>query len=220
MDAAGKHWSRNIGDLGHGGFFRGGEVAGGYTVPGVFPMVGKRRFIVQVATSADGFIARSDGSVDWLDSPRLKGTYGMGTFYRSIDTCVMGRKTYEQAVKFGMPDGYAGKKNYVFSRTLSKAASRKVSLVNEDVGAFAERLRAEKGKHIWVVGGAELIASFLDARVVDEFVLNVIPHVIGSGVPLIAPRQCNVPLKLLGCRTFADGVVSLRYGVEADSLRQ
>lgn len=179
------------------------------------PMTRKRKFIVHVATSADGFLARADGSVDWLDSPRLKGTYGMGAFYRTIDTCVMGRKTYEQAVKFGMADGYAGKKNYVLSRTLRKAASEKVSVVNEDVGSFAECLLAETGKDIWLVGGAELIASFLEAGKVDEFVLNVIPHMIGSGIPLMSPRRCDLPLKLLGCRKFADGVVMLRYGVES-----
>src|SRR6202044_2438445 len=85
----------------------------------------KRKFIFYVATSADGFIARTDGSVDWLDRPQARGSYGMGAFYRSIDTCVMGRRTYEQAVKFGMPDGYSGKKNYVLSRTLKEAASSK-----------------------------------------------------------------------------------------------
>lgn len=180
----------------------------------------KRKFIVHVAASADGFLARADGSVDWLNSPRLKGTYGMGAFYRTIDTCVMGRKTYEQAVKFGMADGYAGKKNYVLSRTINNAASAKVCVVNEDAGSFAERLLSEEGKHIWLVGGAELIASFLDAGKVDEFVLNVIPHMIGSGVPLAAPRRCDLPLKLLGCRKFADGVVTLRYGVETTSRTQ
>jgi dihydrofolate reductase len=64
-----------------------------------------------------------DSSVDWLERPRPKGNYGMGDFYRSIDNCVLGRKTYDLSVSFGMAEGYAGKKNYVFSRTLSKAAT-------------------------------------------------------------------------------------------------
>ena len=131
--------------------------------------VRKRKFIVYVATSADGFIARRDGSVNWLDRPRPKGNYGMGASYRSIDTCILGRKTYDLSVKFGMADGYAGKKNYVFSRTPSKVASPKVSLVSEDVRVFAERLRSEKGKDIWLVGGGELVAAFLDSGQVDEF---------------------------------------------------
>ena len=186
-------------------------------VEAVLLMTQKRKFIVYVATSADGFLARRDGSVDWLDSPRLKGAHGMGAFYRSIDTCILGRKTYEQAVKFGMASGYSGKKNFVLSRTLTKAASPKVSIINDEVTVFAERLRGKKGKHIWLVGGAELIASFLDAGAVDEFVVHLIPHMIGEGIPLISPRHRDLPLKLLGCRAYADGVVRLHYAVESFS---
>jgi len=174
-----------------------------------------RKFIVYVASSADGFIARRDGSVDWLDRPRPKGNYGMGAFYRSIDTCIMGRKTYDHAVRFGMPEGYAGKKNYVFSRTLSKAASPKVSVVSEDVTVFAERLRSEKGKDIWLVGGADLVAAFLDSGQVDEFIIHVIPRMIGEGIPLVAPRNRDLRLKLLASKKFPDGVVRLHYDVLA-----
>jgi|SRR5215831_16809125 len=178
-------------------------------------MVRKRKIIVYIATSADGFIARADGSVDWLDRPRPKGNYGTGSFYRLIDTCVLGRKTYEQSVKFGMAEGYSGKKNYVLSRTLAKAASPKVTVINNNVAAFAQHLRAEKGRHIWLVGGAALIASFLEAGAVDEFIIHVIPHMIGEGIPLVSPQHRDLPLKLLTCRTFPDGVVVLHYSVES-----
>lgn len=176
-------------------------------------MTCKRKFIVYAAVSADGFIARRDGSVDWLDRSRPKGNYGMGTFYRSIDSCVLGRQTYDLSVRFGMRDGYAGKNNYVFSRTLSKAASNKVVIVNADVTSFAERLRAERGKNIWVVGGAELVATFLDSGQVDEFMIHVIPTMIGDGIPLVAQRHRDLRLKLLSSKTFADGVVRLHYAV-------
>jgi dihydrofolate reductase len=175
----------------------------------------KRKFIVYIAISADGFIARRDGSVDWLDRPHPKGDYGMPEFYRSIDTCILGRKTYDLTVRFGMAEGYAKKKNYVFSRTLSKAASPKVSVVSEDVIAFSERLRSEKGKDIWLVGGAELVAAFLDSGQVDEFILHLIPTMIGDGIPLVAPRHRDVPLKLLTTKRFPDGVVRLHYAVLA-----
>src|SRR5215472_6704965 len=177
-------------------------------------MARKRKFIVYVATSADGFIARSDGSVDGLDRLYPKGNYGMSTFYRSIDTCVLGRKTYEQSARFGMAEGYSGKKNYVLSRTLTKAASPKITIINDNA-AIVERLRAESGKHIWLVGGAELIASFLDAAAVDEFIIHMIPHMIGEGIPLVSPRHRDLPLKLLACRTFRDGVVRLHYSIRS-----
>jgi dihydrofolate reductase len=137
----------------------------------------------------------------------------MSIFYRSIDTCVLGRKTYDLVVSFGMAAGYAGKKNYVFSRTLSKAASPKVSVISEDVHVFCERLRSEKGKDIWLVGGAELVAPFLDSGQVDEFIIHVIPKMIGEGIPLVAARHRDLGLKLLATRTFPDGVVKLHYTV-------
>jgi dihydrofolate reductase len=102
-------------------------------------------------------------------------------------------------------DGYAGKKNYLFSRTLAKAASPKVTVIDEEVRVFAERLRSEKGKHIWLVGGAELVAAFLDSEQVDEFIIHVIPTMIGEGIPLVAPRHGDLCLKLLATKRFPDG---------------
>jgi dihydrofolate reductase len=176
-------------------------------------MARKRRFIVYVATSADGFIARPDGSVDWLERPRPKGNYGGDAFFRSVDTCVLGRKTYDFSVSHGAPDFFPGKKNYVFSRTLKQTASPKVTLVKEDVADFVKRIRAEKGKDIWLVGGAELIAAFLDAGHVDEFIIHVIPVMIGEGIPLMAPGHRQLPLKLLAAQKFPDGVVKLHYAI-------
>ena len=173
----------------------------------------KRKFIVYVATSADGFIARPDGSVDWLERPRPKGNYGMDAFYRSIDTAVIGRKNYDFAVSYGMTDPNPGKKNYVLSRTLTRAASPNVTLINEPIAPFAERLRAEKGKNIWLMGGAESIAAFLDCGQVDEFIIHVIPKMIGEGIPLVAPRHRDIPLKLLASKAFPDGVVKLHFVV-------
>ena len=173
----------------------------------------KRKFIVYVATSADGFIARKDGSVDWLERPRPKGNYGMAAFYRSIDAAVIGRRTYDFAVSHGMTDPNPGKKNYILSRTLTKAASPQVLVVNEPIAAFADRLRAERGKDIWLMGGAESIAAFLDCGQVDEFIIHIIPKIIGEGIPLIAPRHRDISLKLLSSKTFLDGVVRLHYAI-------
>jgi dihydrofolate reductase len=179
----------------------------------------QRKIIVYIATSADGFIARTDGSFDWLERPRPRGNYGMGTFYKSIDTILWGRKTCDMALDF-QKKGVAGTafdtrmKNYVFTRTLPQgAAPAGVEFVNEPIQAFASRLRREKGKHIWMMGGAGIIASFLDEGEIDEFMIHVIPKFIGEGIPLIAPRHRTVPLKLLACKKFTDGVVRLHYAV-------
>src|SRR4029077_19874959 len=105
-------------------------------------------------------------------------------------------------------------KNYVFTRTPPKATPpASVEVVTDAINAFSSRLRSEKGKHIWTMGGAGIIASFLDEREIDEFIVHVIPTFIGEGIPLMAPRHRTVPLKLLACKKFPDGVVQLHYAV-------
>jgi len=178
----------------------------------------ERKIIVHIAASADGFIARSDGSVDWLE--RLKGEYGMAAFYASIDTILWGRKTYDMALDF-QKKGIAGSnfdarvRNYVFTHNVPKeAVPAGIEFVVEPVKEFAGRLRGEKGKDIWMMGGAEIIASFLDAGEIDEFVISVIPTFIGEGIPLIAAQRRTVPLKLISSTKFPDSVVQLHYGVD------
>jgi dihydrofolate reductase len=182
-------------------------------------MARKPKIIVCIAASADGFIARRDGSIDWLDRPSPKGNYGMGDFYKSIDTILWGRKTYDMALDF-QKKGVAGSafdtklKNYVFTRTLPQSqAPRGVEIVHEPIKSFATRLRGKKGKDIWMMGGAGIIASFLDQGEIDEFMMHVIPTFIGEGIPLIAPGRRTVPLKLISTTKFADGVVELHYSV-------
>jgi dihydrofolate reductase len=179
-------------------------------------MKAKRKIIVQVAISADGYIARPDGDVEWLNRrPRLD--YGMRAFYRTIDTILLGRKTYDWALaywkKMGKKDGMFDKKvaNYVFSRKPPKRAAPGVEFVSEPVKRFAKRLRAKPGKHIWMMGGGELIASFLDAKEIDEFDIHVIPTFIGKGIPLVAPRHRDIALHLRSVKKYADGSVRLRY---------
>jgi dihydrofolate reductase len=179
----------------------------------------KWKIIVYIATSADGFIARSDGSVDWLDRPRPKSNYGMGAFYKSIDTVLWGRKTCDMALDFqkkGVPGTAFDTrvKNYVFTHgPLRAAVPVGVEFVSEPIKAFAMRLREKKGKDIWMMGGAGIIASFLDDGEIDEFMIHVIPKFIGDGIPLIAPGRRTVPLELISCTKFTDGVLKLHYAV-------
>jgi dihydrofolate reductase len=179
----------------------------------------RRKIIVCIATSADGFIARRDGSVDWLDGPSPKGNYGMNQFYKSIDTILWGRKTCDVALDF-QKKGVTGSafdtrvKNYVFTRgPLPSPAPAGVEFVSESIKEFATSLRKGKGKDIWMMGGAGIIASFLDEGEIDEFMIGVVPKFIGEGIPLIAPSRRTVPLKLLSSTKFTNGVVRLHYAV-------
>jgi dihydrofolate reductase len=177
-----------------------------------------RKIIVYIATSVDGYIARADGGVEWLDRPRPKGNYGMTAFYKSIDTVVMGRKTYDVMRTFG-EESYTGKKNYVFSRTHESQDNAKVAFVNRPVSEFAKQLRFRKGKNIWLVGGAELIAAFLDELEIDEFIIHVVPIFIGEGIPLIHPKPRAVPLRLLSSHKYSDGVLALHYAVPREGIK-
>ena len=178
------------------------------------PVTKRRNVIVHIGTSADGYIARPDGDLEWLTSrPAPEGFYGMSAFMKSIDTKVLGRKTYEVSLRMGAKFD-STTRNIVFSRQLPPAnAPLGVEFVSEAIGPFMSRLREQPGKDIWLMGGGDLIASFLDERAIDEFVISVVPVFIGDGIPLIARRHRHVPLDLHSVERFEDGVVQLRYHV-------
>ena len=180
-----------------------------------------RKIIVYIATSADGFIARKDGSVDWLNRPRTAGDYGMTEFYKAIDTILLGRKTYDVALTFGEKAPWDPKvKNYVFTHNPPSSHDPRLEFVTEPVDTFAPRLREQKGKDIWMMGGGEIIGSFLDAGEMDEFIIHVIPTFIGEGIPLIEPRHRNVQLELLSTHAYSDGVVKLHYAVDKKATKK
>ena len=178
----------------------------------------KRKIIVHIATSADGYIARPDDGMEWLtDRPAPKGFYGLPEFERSIDTKILGRKTFDWSTKLGA--SFGGKiQNFVFTKQSPPASVPPgVQFVTEPIPAFAKRLRETKGKHVWLMGGGGIIASFLDADAIDEFVVSIVPVFIGEGIPLISPRHRNVPLSLRSVTPFPDGVVQIHYDVMRDS---
>jgi dihydrofolate reductase len=171
-----------------------------------------RKVTFGVANSLDNFIARNDHAVDWLlwgkDAAAI-----VAEFWKTIDTVVMGRKTYEVALKSGMR-AYPGVKNYVFSRTLKKRPDDQVEIISQDVAAFVRRLKKQKGKAICVMGGGELARPLLEADLIDEIGLNIHPVLLGSGIPLFLPRKRQLNLKLLECRPFRNGCVFVRYSVK------
>lgn len=175
----------------------------------------QRRIIVEVAISADDYIARPDGDVGWLDRPQPRNQYGLAAFVKTIDTILLGRKTYAKGIELGMKAGEFGPKvrSYVFSRGPQEPLLQGFELARGPIKAFARRLREQAGKDIWMMGGSEIIAAFLDEGEIDELSLHVLPVLIGEGIPLIQPRHRSIPLELLSTRKFPDGVVHLQYRV-------
>jgi dihydrofolate reductase len=162
--------------------------------------------------SLDGFIARPDDSVDWLlwgkDVASIATAY-----WKTIDTVVMGRRTYEVAVKGGTTS-YPGVKNYVFSKTMRQSPDEQVEIVSSDAGAFVGKLKREKGKGICVMGGGRLANALFEADVIDEVGLNVHPVLLGSGIPAFLPTRRQVNLELLECTPLENGCVYVRYRVK------
>ena len=180
-----------------------------------------RKIIVEAATSADGYIARPDGDVGWLERPGRKRDYGLAAFFKTIDTILWGRKTYEKGIEMGMKASFDPRvKNYVFSRRPQGDLLPGFEHATGSIKPFVKRLRRKRGKHIWMMGGGELIASFLDEGEIDEFSIHMMPVMIGEGIRLVAARHRTIPLKLLSTKKFPDGVVHLHYCVEEKQGRR
>ncbi|HEX6574499.1 MAG TPA: dihydrofolate reductase family protein [Gemmatimonadaceae bacterium] len=172
-----------------------------------------KKIIAYLATSADGFIARPDGDVSWLDRPRPKDEYGMPAFLKSVDTVVMGRSTYDAGQQLGGALIH-GKKNIVLSRTLPSYGVPGAAVESGAPESLAARLRNEQGKNVWLMGGAVVFSAFLEAGALDELVIHVVPVLIGTGIPLLDAKPRQVELKLKSTRRFTDGVVRLHYEID------
>jgi dihydrofolate reductase len=171
-----------------------------------------RKVTFGVANSLDNFIARADEGMDWLYWSDDVNSI-MAAFWKTIDTVVMGRKTYEFARRSGTPS-YPGVKNYVCSRTLKATPGLPVEIVSEDGAAFVRKLKRRKGKGICVMGGGELAKSLFEAGLIDEVGLNVHPVLLGAGVPLFHRMSRQINLELLECKTLKGGCVYVLYRVK------
>lgn len=180
---------------------------------------------VYIAVSLDGFIARQDGSLDWLPGsdpdaePAADGAaegedYGWGAFWDSVDCLVFGRKSFEKVLTFGVWP-YEGKRVIVLSRTMTSVpeeAAGKIEIYTGDERALVERLAVEGHERLYIDGG-QTIQSFLRQRLITDIALTYIPILIGEGLPLFGPLDADVPLTLVKSDSYANGFVHSLYEV-------
>jgi dihydrofolate reductase len=168
---------------------------------------------VYIAVSLDGFIARADGAIDWLAIVERAGEdYGFKDFNASVDTLVMGRKTYDTALGFdGWP--YAGKRCVVVTNDTTRESRHGEEFYGGDLVTLFDRLGAEGAKHVYVDGGA-VIAQALAAKLIDDVTLSMIPVLLGEGTPLSPKIGQDVHLDLIEHRAFESGLVQLEYRVK------
>lgn len=179
-----------------------------------------RKVVFGGANSLDNYFARKDHSTDWLrwsdEAAAVTAAY-----WKTFDTVIMGRKTYEVALRHSHGKApYPDKQTYVFSQTCTDDADGAVTIVATDAVEFARQLKRKRGKDICLMGGGELARSFFEARLIDEVGFNIHPVLLGSGIPLFHEMTRQIDLELLECRPFKNGCVLVKYRVKPRSRRQ
>ena len=169
------------------------------------------------AISLDGFLAGPGEAIDWLrwsdDSARISAES-----FRGADAMLMGRKTFEFALRMGGGPPLKGVTSFVFSRTLKELPEGAEGvLVGEDVADFVRRLKGEPGGNIVVMGGGELGSALIEAGLVDEIGFSVHPVLLGGGVPAFLPFGRRMELELIEARPIARECVLVRYRVVKDA---
>ena len=169
-----------------------------------------RKVVLGLCISLDGYIARLDGSVDFLFMPK---DYSMGPFFKTIDTAIMGRKTYEVGLKMGGAGAFGGSSMiyYVMSRSQPAGERGGVIFTKQTPAGLIAQIRKNRGKNIWHMGGGELAREFLKADLVDELYLGVVPVLLGEGLPLFPSGFPQRNFALLENKSFSKGLITLKY---------
>lgn len=165
-----------------------------------------RKVILFIASSLDGFIARTDGSIDWLFTG---SDYGYNQFYDSIDTVLVGRKTFDQVLEFSKSP-FEKKKCFVFTRRTNLENTQDMQFVNNVIEIVTQLIRSP-GKDIWLVGGSEIISVLLNSDMINEIILSIHPIILGSGIPLFRDTRKLSCLRFMNSKTFDSGLVQLHY---------
>lgn len=180
--------------------------------------IATRRAVVRVVASLDGYIARRDGSLDWLPRPGLAALAGVDdAFLATVDTIVAGRKTHERILARETSPALAGKRRVIFSAGRATRSRANEEWLDCDVAALMRELRAEPGAgDVWVAGGAEIIAACLGGDVVDELTVTTVPMLLGEGVQLFPKTTWTTRLRLIAATTTAEGLARQSYAVRRD----
>jgi dihydrofolate reductase len=174
------------------------------------------------ANSLDNYFARKDHAVDWLLWSDEAAAV-MGDYWKTIDTVLMGRRTYEVALRLNKgkskrkskrKSASPGIKTYVFSRTLKDDDDGAVTIVSENAAEVVRQLKNEKGKDICLMGGGDFAKTLFEAGLIDEIGFNIHPVLLGSGIPLFYAMDRQIDLELLECKAFKNGCVLVRYRVK------
>ena len=161
--------------------------------------------------SLDGYIAKPDGDLGFLSIVEQEGEdYGYADFVKTVDTVIVGRKTFDKVRSMDYEFPYSDKDAYIITRT-SRPLVGTVKFYTGSLHELVTRLKSETGKHIFVDGGAEIVNELLKEDLIDEFYISVIPVLLGDGIPLFKSGRPEIGLKLISSKSFDKGLVQLHY---------
>lgn len=172
-----------------------------------------RKLFLFIATSLDGYIAKPNDDLSFLKLVEKEGEdYGYAKFTDTIDTIILGRKTYDYVVKeIGSSHYDNGNRNvYVITRTERQSAG-KTTFYTGNLAELVQRLKSENGKNIYCDGGAEIINELLKNDLIDELIISVIPILLGNGTRLFKDNRPEQALEFVNTKSFQTGLVQLHY---------
>jgi len=170
-----------------------------------------RKLILYIATSLDGYIAKPGDDLSFLSSVEKEGEdYGYKDFIDSVDTVIMGRRTYDWVMKEVPEFPHADKRTYVLTRK-AKPDIGNTSFYTGNLNDLVLKLKEDRGKNIFCDGGAEVVHQLLSSDLIDEFIISVIPILVGNGIPLFRNGRPELKLKLVSSKQFDTGLVQLHY---------
>ncbi len=174
-----------------------------------------RKVKLYIAISLNGKIAKLDGGVGWLEAIAKPedSDYGYNDFYNSTDATIQGHNTYKQILSWGMEFPYKGKKNFVVTTDTSLKNNKDVKFIATDHIAFIKKLKHKKGKDIWLIGGGKTNATLLDAQLIDELYIFVMPIILNDGIGIFDTLLRDKALQLISSKSYSTGVVEMIYRV-------
>lgn len=173
-----------------------------------------RKVVLYIAMSMDGFIAKENDDINFLSVVESPGEdYGYEDFIKTVDTVIMGRRTYDKVLGFGIDFPHKERKCYVISAS-RKGRDENVEYYSGDLAEQIRKIRETDGKDIFIDGGAEVVNELLQQNLIDNFIISIIPYFTGGGVALFKNGRPEHKLKFLRSVTFPTGLVQLWYARE------
>lgn len=174
------------------------------------------KIVLYIAVSVDGYIAKPGDDLSFLSRVEQEGEdYGYSGFMETVDTVIMGRKTYEWVTANVPVFPHAGIDTYIITHNPRPSLGR-IRFYTGDLGELIAELRNRPGKNIFIDGGAEIVHELLKQRLIDKMILSIIPVVLGNGVRLFKDGRPEQSLNLIGSKQFSTGLVQLDYAIIGD----